>query len=115
MDDDGNEVSAPSNHSFYECAAWISLLTPIATVAITALHLYFQHGISRNPQSSDFIFAIFTNVVGLILGIASLIGWRHHRRRLTVWTATFGIMASSVVGFAALFFCALSAAMGRNC
>jgi hypothetical protein len=99
--------------SFFNRAAWGSLLIPLVTVP-TALSFL---SITRPAGHSLDIFligALCFQVVSLLLGITALFGISWYGAKFILWKAVGGILASVAVGLG-LFWLAMLNAMGNNC
>jgi len=80
-----------STISFFEVAAWISLF--IATLLVVTIGAQEFIGL---PEGDALLFVeefwFFGLATGFILGVVSLLGFRRHRRKLTLWIALVGVL-----------------------
>jgi hypothetical protein len=101
--------------TFYDQVAWCCFLTPVVTPAVVCAALYVANRLHYdNFISPIFAGEFFILVVGVLLGIVSLLGLGRHTRRVSLWIALMGIVVGFGVGYADLVLLAMSA-MGRNC
>jgi hypothetical protein len=98
-------MAAKRQPSFFSIAAWMSLIVPLATLAITtAISSLSGHTSFLPPPSRHFSgdlngWAMLIDFVGLILGVFSLFGVRKHGAALILWKALPGVFLSGVLGF----------------
>jgi hypothetical protein len=102
--------------SFFDIAAWLSLITPPA-VAITGLSVF---GVlqSHSSLSDAYLWPLAIGLVwaasGTLAGVISLGGLSFHRRDSSLWIALTGIVVSAVTTVV-VFFLFLMSCMGHNC
>jgi hypothetical protein len=92
-----------SSLSFFECVSWISffiaILMAVIVGAICLLPLF-----DGNDLLDAYIFVFGGLVIVLVLGVISLIGFRHHRRPITLWLALAGVLISGGLAFGEVTF-----------
>jgi hypothetical protein len=96
--------------SFFECAAWISVSLAAFSGLISIFPFY-----EGDALLAVYNFAFGCLVVSLILGVASLLGFRKHRSHFTVWIGGMGVFISGglIVGFV-IFFVSLLSGFGHQ-
>ena len=92
-----------STLSFYECAAWISLFISVflalAAGAICAFPLF-----EGETLLSVYVVLFCCLGISLTLGVISLLGFRRHKRHLTLWIALMGCLVSAGLAAAEVVF-----------
>lgn len=99
--------------SFYECAAWISLFISVFLALTASEFKYFPHKLTEYIElkaislcSAFRVFPFFRggallNVyvysagISLTVGVVSLLGFRRHKRNLSLWIALMGCLVSA--------------------
>jgi hypothetical protein len=97
------DVQPRSTISFFEIAAWFSFA--IATCLAGTVGAQLSFGLFEGDGLGlveEFWFFGFATC--FVLGVISLIGFRQHRRKLTLWIASAGVfigggLAAAVVAF----------------
>lgn len=118
MDETTKGLANKSKMSSFDWAAWFSFVTPLAAAAITfGLFLAANYSHSNSLSIKNLIGGVLgceflMLFVSLILGVVSLFGIQQHKRKLTLWIALFGILASGVALF--VFFELLILMMGTG-
>ena len=118
-DNSPKKIVQASGKSFFDIAAWLSLIIPFVLTAVTfGLILLANHA---NPKSlsPNFVSGVLgceflIAVSSIILGVASVLGIKRHKRRISLWIALAGILVSGIASYAAFILLALSG-MGSNC
>jgi len=119
MDETSKGMADNPKISSFDRAAWFSLITPLAATAITfglflAANYSHSNSLSTNNLISGVLGCEFLMLfVSLIFGIVSLFGIQRHKRKLTLWIALFGILASGVAWFGVLALIVLMSGTGR--
>jgi|GEM_PF-3941000 hypothetical protein len=108
------DIAAGSRMSFYDKAAWYIVATPFLIVAIAyaALFVVDHRSLSRlevdHADAIILVWALFLQFLSFILGFSICCRIRQHRRKLTIWLALIGVLASFGFGAFTLFALALS-------
>ncbi len=91
--------------SFCSTAAWVSLITPLATFGIVAsLFSLSGHTSLLPPPSRQFSgdlhgWSVLIDFCSLVLGMISLFGIRRHGAAFILWKAVPGVFLSGGFGF----------------
>jgi hypothetical protein len=93
---------AESKKSFFNRAAWVSLLSPFITFGMIVVYDIIVKYPTQEVSGYCVKGAFVASVISLILGIVSLFGIPRHGARLIAWKAVIGIIASLVMGFLSL-------------
>jgi hypothetical protein len=116
-----NEVVAlKSERSFYDKAAWFTLITPFAAIAMAWVLLMpsASSSISRSEQDNFsqgvLLCALVVQFISFILGLSICYRINQHRRKLTIWIATLGVLTSLGLGALTLIGLGLSN-LGSGC
>jgi hypothetical protein len=108
------DVPPRSTLSLYEYAAWISFFISVFLAVIVSVDYFFPLFQGVVLFSAELLF-FFGLVIGLILGVISLIGFRRHRRTLTLWVASVGVLVSGGLATAEVaFFISILAGFGHQ-
>jgi hypothetical protein len=92
-----------SGGSFFNKAAWLSLIIPFFVPVIWFCILAITSRIDLPAMVSFFVL-----LSSLALGVASLFGVRKHGRKRIVWKAVVGIFTSIVLGYFAAAYWSMS-------
>ena len=84
-----------SGGSYFIVAAWYSLLVPLLSPVILFLIFFGTEG--RLGVASIAVFCIL--ITSFISGICGLFGFSRHGRKLILWIAVIGTVASLVLGW----------------
>jgi hypothetical protein len=98
-----DKAALNSGMSFFNLAAWYSLVTPFATIAAyLILCLIAAHSHRDDNFGINFMFClIWVQFSSFIGGIVSLFGVKQHGVKIILWKSVIGILASCGVGFLA--------------
>lgn len=104
---------AGSKKSFFNRAAWASILMPVIAFG-TLVVVSFLYGSTYSNDTNKFIGecldgAFCVSIISLILGIMSLAGIRRHGAGHILWKAVIGIIVSLATGFITLIGIAFNA------
>ena len=98
-------IATKRHRSFSSTAAWISLITPLATFGIVASLLSVSgHTSLLPPPSRQFSgdlhgWSVLIDFGSLVLGIFSFFGIRRHGAAFILWKAVPGVFLSGGFGF----------------
>lgn len=111
-----------SRKSMVDKVAWFVLLIPPASVVVAYIALTIAGHLQLKGREQDdvetiiIISALFAQSVNLVIGLLTglLICLGSHTRKLTIWIALAGVLATLVFG-ALTFFAYLLTGLGKNC
>ncbi len=100
--------------SFFNCAAWASVLVPLVTFGVTFVIFRGGWHVNFDIQEDYLLGAFCLQIVSLISGIVSLFGIPKLGAEFILWKAVVGILASCGMGFLALVGLVVNG-LGHNC